>query len=126
MKRRRAGRKKNLEEVEVSDDLGVGVLEGYEFVEGHHDEPGVVVAVLLLLWGHQLWLCKRNGMRAEAATGSREEGTEAGWARREGEAGVARRSGEREEAVAVVVDGGRRHGFHARYPLFSSPLNDVQ
>jgi len=118
-RRRRAGRKKNLEEVEVSDDLGVGVLEGYEFVEGHHDEPGVL---LLLLWGHELWLCKRNGMRAEAETGSREEGTEAGWARREGEAGVARRSGERPEEVAVVVDGGR-HGFHARGTL-SSPLND--
>jgi len=55
-------------------------------------------------------------MRAEAATGSREEGTEAGWARREGEAGVARRSGERPEEVAVVVDGGR-HGFHARGTL---------
>lgn len=115
-RRRRAGRRRktNLEEVEVSDDLGVGVLEGYEFVEGHHDERGVLFL--------ELWLCKRNGMRAEAAaTGSREEGTEAGWARREGEAGVARRSGERpeeerEEAVAVVVDGGR-HGFHARYPL---------
>jgi F420-0:gamma-glutamyl ligase-like protein len=59
----------------------VGVLEGYEFVEGHHDEPGVLVRLLLLLWGHELWLCKRNGMRAEEATGSREEGTEAGWAR---------------------------------------------
>lgn len=55
-------------------------------------------------------------MRAKTATRSREEGTEAGWARREGEAGVARRSGERPEEeclVAVVVDSGR-HGRVSR------------
>lgn len=44
-KRSRAGQK-NLEEVEVSGDLGVGVIEGHEFVEGHHDEPGVLLLLL--------------------------------------------------------------------------------
>lgn len=37
----------SLEEVEVSGDLGVGVIEGHEFVEGHHDEPGVLLLLLL-------------------------------------------------------------------------------
>jgi len=108
-----------MEEMEVAGDLGAGVLQGHEFVEGHHDKPGVFV-LLLLLRGHQLWLCKRNGICTEAATGSGEEGTDAGRARREGEAGVGARGGERpeeepEEAVAVLVDGGR-HSF-PRYPL---------
>lgn len=103
----------NLEEVEVAGDLSAGVLQRHEFVEGHHDEPGGVVLLRLLLWGHQVWFCKRNG----AATGSGKEGAEAGRARRAGEVGMASRGGERpeeerEEAVAAGVDGGR-HGFHA-------------
>ena len=117
MRRRLPSRKKNLEEMEVAGDLGAGVLQGQEFVEGHHDKPG---AIVLLLRGHQLWLCKRNGICTEAATGSGKKGTDTGRARREGNAGVGSRGGERpeeerEEAVAVLVDGGR-HSF-PRYPL---------
>jgi hypothetical protein len=117
----------SLEEMEVAGDLGAGVLQGHEFVEGHHDKPGVIVLLLLLFRGHQLRLCKRNGICAEAATGSGKEGTDAGRARREGEAGVASRGGERpeeerEEAVEVVVDGGR-HGFHAILWMTISRLN---
>ena len=90
-----------------------GVLQGQKFVEGHHDKPGAIV----LLRGHQLWLRKRNGICTEAATGSGKKGTDTGRARREGNAGVGSRGGERpeeerEEAVAVLLDG-RRHGFHA-------------
>jgi len=49
--------------------------------------------------------------------GAGKKGTDTGRARREGNAGVGSRGGERpeeerEEAVAVLVDG-RRHGFHA-------------
>ena len=103
-----------MEEMEVAGDLSAGVLQGQEFVEGHHDKPG---AIVLLLRGHQLWLRKRNGICTEAATGSGKKGTDTGRARREGNAGVGSRGGERpeeerEEAVAVLVDG-RRHGFHA-------------
>jgi len=112
--------------MEVAGDLGAGVLQGQEFVEGHHDKPG---AIVLLLRGHQLWLRKRNGICTEAATGSGKKGTDTGRARREGNAGVGSRGGERpeeerEEAVAVLVDG-RRHGFHAILWMTISKLNTM-
>jgi len=113
--------------MEVAGDLGAGVLQGQEFVEGHHDKPG---AIVLLLRGHQLWLRKRNGICTEAATGSGKKGTDTGRARREGNAGVGSRGGERpeeerEEAVAVLVDG-RRHGFHAILRMTISKLNTIR
>jgi hypothetical protein len=104
--RRQARRRKNnLEEVKVAGDLGSGVLEWNELVEGHYHE-----LVLLLL---PLWLCKGDGMRGDAATGSGQGGIKAGTARRTGEVGAVRQRRERPKEEEVVVqmemDGGR-HG----------------
>jgi hypothetical protein len=95
-------RKNNLEEVKVAGDLGPGVLKRNELVEGHYNE-----LVLLLI----LWLCKGDGMRGDAETGSEQGGIKAGTARRTGEVGAVRRRRERPEEVVVQMemDGGR-HG----------------